>query len=41
MDVRFHHGRKSVGNRTAKLRLSMVRVSESQFTDDVALYSGS
>ena len=41
MDVLFHHGRKMVGDRTAKLRLSMVKVTESQFTDDVALYTGS
>ena len=32
MDVLFHHGRKLVGDRTAKLRLSMVKVTESQYT---------
>lgn len=41
VDVLFHHGRKLVGDRTAKSRLSVVRVTESQFADDVALYAGS
>ena len=36
-----NNGRKLVGDRTAKSRLSMVRVSESQFTDNMALYTGS
>ncbi len=39
IDVLFRHGRKLVGNRTAKSRLNLVRVSESQFADDVALYA--
>ena len=39
VDVFFRHGRKLVGDRTAKSRLSVVRVSESQFADDVALYA--
>ena len=41
MDVLFRNGRKLVGDRTAKSRLSMIRVIESQFADDVALYTGS
>ena len=41
VDVLFKHGRKLVGDRTAKSRLEVVRVTESQFADDVALYSGS
>ena len=39
IDVLFRHGRKLVGDRTAKSRLNLVRVSESQFADDVALYA--
>ena len=38
VDVLFSHGRKLVGDRTAKSRLSSVRITESQFADDVALY---
>lgn len=41
MDVLYHHGRKLVGDRTTKARLSVVRVTESQFADDVALYARS
>lgn len=41
IDVLFKHGRKLVGDRTAKSTLEVVRVSESQFADDVALYSSS
>ena len=40
-DALFQLGRKLVGDRTAKLRLNMVRVTESQFADDVALYTRS
>ena len=41
VDVLFRNGTKLVGDRTAKSRLSMIRVIESQFADDVALYTGS
>ena len=41
MDVLFHHGKQLIGDRTAKSRLSMVRVTESMFADDVALYTES
>ena len=41
MEVFFWHGRKLVGDRSAKLRLDVVTVTESQFADDVALYAGS
>ena len=34
-------GRKLVGDRTAKSRLQEVKVTETQFTDDAALYSTS
>ena len=34
-------GRKLIGGRTAKSRLSVVRVTESQFADDAALYTTS
>ena len=37
----YKHGRKLVGDRTAKSRLSEMRVTESQFADDVALYATS
>ena len=40
MDVYFHHGRKLVGVRTVKARLNILKVTESQFADDVALYTG-
>ena len=33
------HGRKLVGDRSAKSRLSKVQVTESQFADDLALYT--
>ena len=39
--VRYRHGRKLVGNRTAKSRLDLVRVTESQFADDAAVYATS
>ena len=35
------HGRKLVGDRTAKARLSEVKVTETQFADDAALYTTS
>ena len=41
VDVLFRHRRKLVGDRTAKSRLDVVRVTESQFADDVAIYAGS
>ena len=37
--VRYKHGRKLVGDRTAKSHLSEVVITESQFADDVAIYS--
>jgi len=36
--VLYCHGRKLVGDRTAKVRLQVMRVTEFQFTDDVAFY---
>ena len=39
IDVLFKHGRKLVGDRTAKSK--MVKATETQFADDVALYSSS
>ena len=41
MDVLFKHGRKLVEDHMAKSKLDIVRVTESQFADDVALYAGS
>lgn len=41
VEVLFKYGRKLVGDRTKKCRLVVVKVTESQFADDVALYSGS
>ena len=41
VSVLYKHGRKLVGDRTAKSRLSEMRVIESQFADDVALYATS
>ena len=41
VDVLFRHGRKLVGDRTAKSRLSVMRVTDFQFADDVALYTTS
>ena len=41
VDVLPRHGRKLVGDRTAKSRLCVVRVTESEFADDVALYTSS
>ena len=39
MTVRYKHGRKLVGDRTAKSHLSEVRITESQFADDAAVYA--
>jgi len=39
--VLFKHGRRLVGDRTAKSRLERVKVTESQFADDLALYAAS
>ena len=39
VNVRFKIGRKLVGDRTAKSRLSTVTATESQFADDAALYA--
>ena len=36
--VKYKHGRKLVGDHTVKSRLSEVRVVETQFADDVAIY---
>ena len=41
IQVVYRHRRKLVGDRTAKSRLSVVKVTESQFADDVALYASS
>ena len=35
----YKYGRKLVGDRTTKSRLSEMRVTESQFADNVALYA--
>jgi len=35
----FRPGRKLVGDRTVKSQLSLVSVTESQFADDVVLYT--
>ena len=37
--VRYRVGRQLVGDRTVKCRLQEVRVTESQFADDVAVYA--
>ena len=37
--VLYKHGRKLVGDCTVKSRLLRVRISESQFADDLALYA--
>ena len=41
VSVLYKHGRKLVDNRTAKSRLSEMRVTETQFADDAALYTTS
>ena len=40
VNVLYKHGRKLVGDRTDKAKLNEVRITESQFADDVALYTG-
>ena len=37
--MQYKFGRKLVGDRTAMSRLKEVRVTETQFADDAALYS--
>ena len=37
----YKHGRKLVGDRTAKSRLNEVKMKETQFADDAALYATS
>ena len=37
--VRYRIGKKIVGDRTAKSRLQEIRMTESQFADDVAVYA--
>ena len=39
--VRYKHGRKLVGDRTAKSRLNWIKITESQFVDDAAIYATS
>jgi hypothetical protein len=39
MNVKFKLGRKLVGDRTARERLSVVRITESQYADDTATYA--
>ena len=39
--VKYKHRRKLVGDRTAKSRLTLVRINESQFADDTATYAAS
>ena len=39
--VGYKHGRKLVGDRTAKSRLDRTRITESQFADDIAVYTTS
>ena len=39
VSVLYKHGRKLVGGHTAKSRLSEMRITESQFADNVALYA--
>ena len=39
VDVLYKHGRKLVGDRTTKSRLNEMRVTETQFADDAALYA--
>ena len=41
VEVLYKTGRRLVGDRTVKARLNVVRVTESQFADDVALYATS
>ena len=39
MNVLSYPGRKLVGDKTAKFRLAVVKVTESQFADDLVLYA--
>ena len=39
--VRYRHGRRLVGDRTSKSRLHLIRIKESKFADDVAVYATS
>ena len=39
--VYYKHGRKLVGDRMAKSRVSVVMITESQFADDVSLFTNS
>ena len=39
--MRYRHGRRLVGDRTSKSRLDQIRIIESQFADDVAMYATS
>ena len=39
MEFKYKHGRKLVGDSTAKSRLLYDVITESQFTDDAALYA--
>lgn len=41
VSMRFKHGRKLVGDCTAKSNLSLVKVTEFQFADDTATYGTS
>ena len=41
MNVLYKHGRKLVGDRSVKFRLKEVKVTETQFADDAALYATS
>ena len=41
VNVRFKHGRKLVGDRTAKSRLNLMKITESQFADDMVTYAAS
>ena len=37
--VKYRHGRRLVGDRTAKSKLHEVRIIDSRFADDVAVYA--
>lgn len=39
--MKYRHGRKLVGDRTAKSCLDQVKITETQFADDPALYATS
>ena len=38
VEFRYKHGRKLIGDRTAKSQLLLAIITESQFADDAALY---